>query len=191
MTSDTDRSVRTKALILEIKDICNPKFTAGEFVPTEFESAEKKAKFANDLCAFVSADFKTALFTEKFYNRLQLTFGHIAHNDKHGFRAEFFGSLAGKIEFLKQTLQWPAYGGPTYTYCDVEKALQKRLRAAGVLNAYRTAARAQNEAVERQLLKTLQEKYANGQPSQTVTILHSAPKGKNKPPEPIIQASLF
>jgi hypothetical protein len=49
------------------------------FTPTQWDTAETKLKFANHLLNFIAADFPEAKFTQQFYNRLSMTFGHIAH----------------------------------------------------------------------------------------------------------------
>jgi hypothetical protein len=54
-------------------------FSPSEFVPTEFSTAADKADFGNTFLHFVDADCAQNLFTKKFYNRLSMTFGHIAH----------------------------------------------------------------------------------------------------------------
>jgi hypothetical protein len=55
------------------------RFHAESFTPTKWTTAEQKATFANQLMAFISADFPESKFTKKFYNRLSQTFGMIAH----------------------------------------------------------------------------------------------------------------
>jgi hypothetical protein len=178
-------------MILELKSIASPKFAPSEFAATEFESAEGKAAFANRLCAFVSSGFNHNLFTRKLYACLYRSFGHIAHYDRHGFQNEFFASMTGKIAFLEQTLEWPAYGSPNHTYCDVEKAVQKRLHDAGILGVYRAARLAQTESAERQLLNMLREKYPDESVQQKVLIAAHPGKFKTKPAEPAIQTALF
>jgi hypothetical protein len=54
-------------------------FSPSEFVPTEFSTAADKADFGNMFLHFLDADCERNLFTKKFYNRLSMTFGHIAH----------------------------------------------------------------------------------------------------------------
>jgi hypothetical protein len=54
-------------------------FSPSEFVPTEFSTAADKADFGNTLLHFLDADCERNLFTKEFYNRLSMTFGHIAH----------------------------------------------------------------------------------------------------------------
>jgi hypothetical protein len=97
-------------------------FCAGEFVATQWDSAEDKAKFANHFVRFVRSGYKRTLFPKWFYRRLSMCFGHIAHYNQAGFYAEWFADDSGR--FLRNVLQWGCYGDPAYTYSDVERALQ-------------------------------------------------------------------
>jgi hypothetical protein len=54
-------------------------FSAGEFTPTEFSTAQDKAAFGNHFFRFIEAEWKESIFTKGFYNRLSNCFGHIAH----------------------------------------------------------------------------------------------------------------
>ena len=54
-------------------------FLPSEFVPTQFSSAADKSNFGNTLLHFLDSDCARELFTKKFYDRLSMTFGHIAH----------------------------------------------------------------------------------------------------------------
>jgi hypothetical protein len=103
-------------------------FKAEEFKATKWDSAQVKAYFANKFIDFVLTDYKASKFSQKFYNRLSQTFGHIAHYHRLNFYAHFFTSEQGKMDFIRQTMNFPCYGDPEYTYSDVEKALQKVLR---------------------------------------------------------------
>src|SRR5208337_1909832 len=74
--------------------------------------------------------------TELYENLLQSAqqhlraYGHIAHYSRDGFYGTFFEREADKLAFLDQTLSWPCYGDPTWTWSDVERAIQTRLRAS-------------------------------------------------------------
>ena len=124
-------------------------FDPTKFTPTKFDSAEDKGKFADTFVRFVKSDFKASIFTKKFYNRLSMTFGHIAHFDQGGFYATFFTSTAAKVEFLKQTIAFPCYGDPAFTYSDVEKALKTWLTADGTMERYALKLVAETDARER------------------------------------------
>jgi hypothetical protein len=135
------------------------RFDASMFVSTSYQTAENKAWFANHLLEFIRADFVRAQFTKKFYQRLSNTFGHIAHFNLQGFWETFFESTVGKVEFLRQTLEYPCYGYPEYTFSDVEKAVQQVLQEQNVLTIYEARLRDETERAEKALLRQLQGKY--------------------------------
>ena len=76
--------------------LTTPAFVAADFVPTHWDSAEQKAKFANALLTFVAQDFPRSKFHESFYRRLSNTFGHIACYNRDGFYGRFFLTAAGQ-----------------------------------------------------------------------------------------------
>ncbi|VTZ23148.1 conserved hypothetical protein [Methylocella tundrae] len=123
-----------------VRSLTSPRLEAGAFTPTKWNSAEDKAMFGNSLLKFLANDFPRNAFTKRLYQRLSNTFGHIANYDLTGFFSTFFEDTAGKIDFLQQTLQWPCWGDPEYTYCDVERVVQTRLRRSGEPNAPRSIA---------------------------------------------------
>ena len=94
--------------------LTTPAFVAADFVPTHWDSAEQKAKFANALLTFVAQDFPRSKFHESFYRRLSNTFGHIAYYNCDGFYGRFFLTAEDKLEFLEQCVTWPCHGDPTY-----------------------------------------------------------------------------
>lgn len=134
-------------------------FTADKFSPTTWEPAKKKAQFAKTFIRFVLADFPRRLFTKAFYRSLPLTFGHVAHYDAYGFYQTFFTSTEGKLRFLRQSLQWPCYGDPQFTYSDVEKAIQSWLMHNGILDKYERRLAEEQEAAEKAELARLKAKY--------------------------------
>ena len=136
-----------------------PPFRDSEFTPTEFSSAADKAWFANHLLRFIAEDFPPILFTKRFYNRLSMTFGHIAHTNMHGFWGVFFEDLPGRIRFLERIVRWPCHGDPAFTYCDVERAVARRVAATGLIERYRVALTEEIEQHERQQLDRLKAKY--------------------------------
>jgi len=105
----------------------NGLFLAHEFTPTKFRTADEKAKFANHFFRFVDSNFAANLFTQKFYERLSNTFGHIAHCSKAGFYEEFFCNAADQLRFLEVIAKWPCHGDPAWTFSDVERAIQKEV----------------------------------------------------------------
>jgi len=73
-----------------------PAFLAAGFAPTQWDSADQKAKFANMLMKFIVEDFPRSKFHEKLYQRLSSTFGHIAWYNRDGFYQQFFLTAEGK-----------------------------------------------------------------------------------------------
>ena len=134
-------------------------FDASQFTPTQWDTAQDKAAFAKQFVRFVQSDFAAKHFTKKFYQRLSMTFGNIAHFNRAGFWDEFFTSTADKVRFLEQTLQHPCYGDSAWTYSDVEQALQAWLRADGTLERYRQQLAEETESGERAELVRLRGKY--------------------------------
>ena len=134
-------------------------FQPSQFTPAKWETAQDKVRFAKQFVRFVQSDFAVAHFSDRFYRRLSMTFGNIAHYNRGGFWSEFFTTTADKVRFLEQTLQHPCYGDPAWTYSDVERALQAWLQSEGTLNRYRQKLAEETEAAERVQLDRLQAKY--------------------------------
>ena len=85
--------------------------------------------------------------------------------NRDGYYSVFFERDADKVVFLDQTLRWPCYGDPTYTFCDVERAVQRRLRAANVIEVFRMREADATRKRELDILARLQAKYgANREP---------------------------
>jgi hypothetical protein len=135
-------------------------FQPTQFTATKWETAQDKARFASQFQRFVQSDFAAQHFTDRFYRRLSMTFAHIAHYNRDGFWSEFFTTTADKVRFIEQTLQYPCYGDPAWTYSDVERALQAWLKDEGTLDRYRQKLAEETEAAERAELARLQRKYA-------------------------------
>lgn len=137
----------------------NKTFIAAQFTPTKWDTADDKAFFANRFVAFVKSGFKQSLFSKRFYTRLSMTFGHIAHYNQLGFWETFFTTPQGKVDFIAQTLGWGCYGDPGFTYCDVEKVLIDWLVENNVLNNVQEEQREEQIASEIALLARLKAKY--------------------------------
>lgn len=135
------------------------KFTADQFVATQWDTAEQKARFANHFMRFLDSIFKESLFQKWFYTRLSRTFGHIAHFDQEGFYHTFFTSLKGRVDFLEQTLGYSCCGDPTYTYSDVERGLQKAVIEGGYLEKCKNALAEGIKCAELSELARLKAKY--------------------------------
>jgi len=149
-----------------VRALTTPAFEPNQFVATQWHSAEDKAKFANALMKFIANEFPRTAFSKSLYQRLSNTFGHIAHYNRDQFYSVFFERDADKVVFLEQTLRWPCYGDPTYTFCDVERAVQRRLKAANVIEVFRMREADATRKRELDTLARLQAKYgdANREP---------------------------
>jgi hypothetical protein len=134
-------------------------FEAGQFTPTEFSTAEDKARFANQFVAFVESDFSASKFPNWFYKRLSMSFGHIAETDQGGFYETWFSSTARKVQFLKHTLDRGGCGDPRYTYSDVEQDLGVWLRESPLIETLQLRNAQEIEAEERRVLARLKAKY--------------------------------
>ena len=148
-----------------VRALTTPAFEPDHFTATQWSTAEDKAKFANALMKFIAHEFPRQSFSKTLYQRLSNTFGHIAHTNQDGYYSAFFERDADKVVFLDQTLRWPCYGDPTYTFCDVERAVQRRLRAANVIEVFRMREADATRKRELDILARLQAKYgANREP---------------------------
>jgi hypothetical protein len=86
------------AIVFDTSALLRPRFTADEFTPTKWDSAEAKADFANKLCQFIASDFKESLFTKVLYNRLNMTYGHIAHYGEIAVMRSDYVSLRPRLQ---------------------------------------------------------------------------------------------
>jgi hypothetical protein len=139
--------------------LTTPAYVAAAFVPTQWDSAEQKAKFANALLTFVAQDFPCSKFHKSFYGRLSNTFGHIAHYNSAGFYERFFFTAEDKLEFLEQCVTWPCYGDPAYTYSDVERAAAARLRKSQVVATLSSQIAVDRRRRELAVLSELKARY--------------------------------
>jgi hypothetical protein len=134
-------------------------FSAEQFTPTEWNTAQDKADFANHFVRFVESGFSVAEFSPEFYNRLSQTFGHIAHFDRGTFFKKFFTSSADKVRFLRQAVDHESFGDAQFTFCDVERVLREWIIQSKTMERIeQTAIHAQNRA-EREQLKKLLKKH--------------------------------
>ena len=130
-----------------------------EFVATKFSTAADKADFGNVFLHFIESEWKETLFTKTFYNRLSNTFGHIAHYNRPTFYSTWFTSDADRLRFLEQALEWPCWGDAEFTYCDVERALQREIRKRNYVALYKVKAAEAVRSAEMAILKRLESKY--------------------------------
>jgi hypothetical protein len=134
-------------------------FLPDEFVPTEFSTAGDKAHFGNTFLHFIESDWKQSLFTKSFYNRLSMCFFHIAHYNQSGFYETWLTSEADRLRFLRHTLEFPCYGDPAFTFCDVERAIQREVRRRNYLALYELKVAEAVRSAEMEMLTRLESKY--------------------------------
>ena len=108
-------------------------FQAEQFTATKWNTAEDKAKFANQFVKFIQSDFELDKFPYWFYNKLSGMFGHIAHCNQQGFYSSFFENIYGKLHFIQMTLNYGCWGDAAWTYSDVELALKKWMKDSDLL----------------------------------------------------------
>ena len=159
-----------------IRALTTPAFEPDHFTATQWSTAEDKGKFANALRKFIADEFPRQSFSKSLYQRLSNTFGHIAHYNQNGLYSVFFERDADKLAFLDQTLRWPCYGDPTYTFCDVERAVQRRLRAANVIEVFRMREADATRTRELDILARLQAKYGANRESPSSSQQTSPPQ---------------
>lgn len=145
-----------------------PTFTASQFTPTQWDTAEQKAKFANQFVRFVDSDFKATIFPKWFYNKLSNTFGHIAHFNQGGFYDTFFSTLEGRVQFMEITEGVAGLygenglgicGDPAFTYCDVERAVRGWCRKTGQLAKAQERLHVAREVADRAEYDRLSQKF--------------------------------
>jgi hypothetical protein len=134
-------------------------FLPSDFVPTKFSTAADKADFGNTFLHFIELDWKETLFTKTFYNQLSNTFGHIAHYNRPTFYSTWFICDADRLRFLEQALEWPCWGEAEFTFCDVERALQREIRKRNYLGRYQLKAAESLRSAEMAILERLEAKY--------------------------------
>jgi len=142
-------------------------FLPSEFVPTKFSSAADKADFGNALLHFLDADCPQELFTKKLYQRLSMTFGHIAHYDRVGFYDTWFTRARHRAAFVEKTLRWPCHGDPEFTFSDVEHAIQQVMRQRNYLARFELRAAEALRAAELRDLERLEAKYRAQEPAES------------------------
>lgn len=134
-------------------------FPPSEFVPTEWSTAIDKANFGNTLLHFLDADCPRKLFTRKFYIRLSITFGNCAHYNLETFYDTWFTRDRHRLAFVQHILRWPCYGDPTFTFSDVERAVQRVVAERNYLARFDLRASEQLRTTEICELQRLEAKY--------------------------------
>lgn len=161
-------------------------FTEQQFTATKHSSAADKAAFANQFIRFIEKGYARSAFTKPFYQRLSMTFGHIAHYNREGFYATFFTTEADKLTFIMQTLQHPCYGDPAYTYSDVEQVIQQEVRRRLLYEHQKALVEREKRQSELALLANLQAKYGTSS-DDNACVNSSFPAA----PREVIQQQLF
>ncbi len=171
-------------------------FLPNEFVPTQFSTSAEKANFGNALLHFLDANCARELFTKKFYNRLSMTFGHIAHCDIGGFYSTWFTADCHRLEFIQQLIHWPCHGDPKFTFSDVEHAVQQIMLKRNYLERYELRANEALRAAELREFNRLQVKYrlapaAGPEEERSQDTTRCLVKVEDAPPSASVQMSLF
>ncbi|HLH36235.1 MAG TPA: hypothetical protein VKX41_16300 [Alloacidobacterium sp.] len=171
-------------------------FLPSAFVSTKFSSTADKADFGNALLHFLEANCSQELFTKRLYNRLSMTFGHIAHYDRAGFYDTWFTRARHKAAFIEKTLRWPCHGDPEYTFSDVEHAIQRVMRERNYLARFELRAADELRTAELKDLERLEAKYRAQRPLEGATAANELATPTmsgtvSTPPEAPIQISLF
>lgn len=79
--------------------------------------------------------------------------------DRLTFYSTWFGCDADRLRFLNHSLSWPCWGDPAFTFCDVERALQREIQKRNYLGRYELKAAESLHAAEMAILERLQAKY--------------------------------
>lgn len=171
-------------------------FLPSEFVPTQFSTAADKASFGNTLLHFLDADCSRELFIKKLYNRLSMTFGHVAHCDIEGFYSTWFTRDRHRLGFIQKLLRWPCHGDPKFTFSDVEQAIQRVVRERNYLARYELRAAEALRAAEMTELRRLEAKYRVPPATESATpppeaMDRKTPAVEDTPSASLIQMSLF
>lgn len=134
-------------------------FSPSEFVPTEWSTTAEKAAFGNTMLEFLGAGCPRELFTKKFYTRLSMTFGNIAHYSLEGFYDTWFTRDRHRLGFVQKLLRWPCHGDPKFTFSDVEHAIQRIMQERNYVARFELGAVEELRAAEMQDLERLEAKY--------------------------------
>jgi hypothetical protein len=166
-----------------------------EFAPTKFSTSVDKANFGNTFLHFIESEWALTLFSKNFYNRLSMCFGHIAHYDRTTFYETWFTSDADRLRFLRHTLDWPCWGDPEFTFCDVERAIQREVRKRNYLARYELLTAEEVRSSEMETLRRLEVKYraverSHAHEAECTFPANGDPKTASNPRMPV-QASLF
>jgi hypothetical protein len=166
-----------------IRALTMPAFMAGEFVATRWNSAEDKAKFANALMKFIANNFPRQSFTKVLYASATPS-GISLIRTRMASTAPSSSATLTRSSFSTR-LRWPCYGDPTFTFCDLERAVQRRLRAAKVIDVFRMRDADATRQRELATLERLQAKYGAGRdpaaaPSDSLTSVRAPTESRTQ-----------
>ncbi len=121
---------------------------------------------------------------------------HNAHYNLTGFWEAWFTTETDRVRFLENLLRWPCYGDPKFTFGDVERALQREIRARDYLFRYQAIADAALRSKEVAMLEKLEAKYRTPTSVEAPVERTSFDQGEQMKPSslrdvPPVQASLF
>lgn len=138
-------------------------FSPSQFTATKFDTAEQKAKAANDLASFVERGMPAKGWRKGIYHTLEgHMFGHIAHYNMFGFFDTWFRTPEQRADWIRYALGGGVYGvngSPAHTWCDVEQAFIEWLSGTDLPDRFAREASDTVEARERAQLAALEAKY--------------------------------
>ena len=100
------------------------------------------------------------------------------------------------MRFLENLLRWPCYGDPTFTFSDVERALQREIGTRDYLFRYQAIADAALRSKEVAMLEKLEAKYRTPPSVEAPVERTSSDQAEPMKPPSVrdvlpVQASLF
>jgi hypothetical protein len=103
----------------------------------------------------------------------------IARYNRPTFYSTWFTCDADRLRFLEQALEWPCWGDAEFTYCDVERALQREIRKRNYIVRYELKAAEAARSAEMAILERLEAKYRpaptqRAETSSSATVLEVA-----------------
>lgn len=138
-----------------------PGLDARGLTPTQFSSAEEKARMGDAILSFVARGMPQTGFSKALYTRVSSMWGFIACYNRDGFWTTHLASTGGRVAFLEQITRSPCFGQAAFTWCDVEREIATRIREHRLLEAYRDACARERKGNERRQLATLLARYGS------------------------------
>lgn len=132
-------------------------FQPSEFSATKWHTTKDKADMANKITRFILNGFQRPSFNKEMYKRVSCMFGHIAEYDMHNFYLTWFDDDAACQRWVQNVLRGGVLGfivgDPTWTWSDVERALQQWMKENQILEQI------QSESVRIILPTTLEREH--------------------------------